>query len=56
VLAGSSAGSLAPVATAPEHGFETTIQLHTTAPLVAVEALDASGAKLASSAAISVHP
>jgi hypothetical protein len=56
VLAGSSAGSMASVATAPEHGFETTIQLHTTAPLVAVEALDASGAKLASSAAISVHP
>jgi hypothetical protein len=52
VLAGSSASSLAPVATAPKHGFETTIQVHTTAPLVAVEALDASGAKLASSAAV----
>jgi hypothetical protein len=54
VLAGTSASALSPIATASKHGFETTIHVHTTAPLVAVEALDGSGAKLASSAAVKV--
>jgi hypothetical protein len=52
VLAGSSASSLTTVASAPKHGFETTIPAHTTGPLIAVAALDASGATLATSAPI----
>ena len=52
VLAGSSPSSLSAVTTAPRHGFETTIAVHTSAPYVAVAALSASGATLASSPAI----
>ena len=52
VLAGSSASSLSPIAKAPRQGFETTVQAHTSAPLVAVAALDASGATLARSPAV----
>ena len=52
VLAGSSASSLTTVATAAKHGFETMIPVHTTGPLIAVAALDASGATLATSAPI----
>lgn len=54
VLAGSSAESLAPVATAPRQGFETSIQLGAAgagARYVAVRALDASGQVLATSSA-----
>ncbi len=53
VLAGSSASSLAPVTTAPKHGFETTIAVSMSAPYVAVAALGSSGQTLATSAATS---
>jgi Arylsulfotransferase (ASST) len=46
VLAGASAESLAPVATAPRQGFETTIHVSTTEPDLAVRALSASGQTL----------
>ena len=52
VLAGSSPGSLTPVATVPRSGFETTIPLSTAAADVAVEALGSSGQQLATSATI----
>lgn len=52
VLAGSSPGTLAPVASAARGGFETAITTPGAAPYVAVRALDASGAVLASSRAI----
>jgi glutamine synthetase len=52
VLAGSSASALAPVASAPRSGFETQIVTPRTAPYVAVQALDASGAVLGTSHAI----
>jgi hypothetical protein len=53
VLAGSSASSLTPVMTAAKTGFETAIPLPGTVagPYVAVQALDASGAVIAVSAA-----
>jgi hypothetical protein len=54
VLAGTSASTLSTVATAPRNGFETTIKVTTTSPMIAVAALDASGRTLASSPAISV--
>jgi hypothetical protein len=49
VLAGPSATQLAPVASAPRSGFETTIPTPGPAAYVQVQALDASGAVLASS-------
>lgn len=52
VLAGPSAGQLAPVATAPRAGFETAIAAPGPAPLVAVQALDADGDVLGTSATI----
>lgn len=52
VLAGSSASTLAPVASAPRSGFETQIVTPRTAPYLAVQALDASGAVLGTSRAI----
>lgn len=52
VLAGPSATSLSAVASAPKHGFETTIAIRTSAAYVAVAALDASGQLLATSPAI----
>jgi hypothetical protein len=52
VLAGSAASTLTTVATTAKHGFETTITIHTAAPMIAVAALDASGSTLATSAAI----
>jgi hypothetical protein len=51
-LAGSSAAALAPIATAPKTGFESTIQVSTSAPYVAVQALDGSGAVLGTSSAV----
>jgi hypothetical protein len=54
VLAGSSPTSLAPVASVPRQGFETTIALSAPAQYVAVRALDASGQTLGSSAAVAV--
>jgi hypothetical protein len=55
VLAGPSAGALSTVAQAPRSGFETAIALPagTVGPFVAVQALDASGAAIASSSAVS---
>jgi hypothetical protein len=52
VLAGGSAQTLAPVASAARSGFETAIVTPRTAPYVAVQALDASGAVLGTSRAI----
>jgi hypothetical protein len=52
VLAGTSSGSLAPVATAAKSGFQTTISAPGSGPYVAVQALDASGAVLAVSATV----
>ncbi len=49
VLAGASATALAPAATAAKHGFQTTIAVPSAGPYVAVQALDASGAVLATS-------
>ena len=52
VLAGSSPSTLAPVATAPKAGFQTTITAHTVDHYVAVQALDGSGAVIGSSPAV----
>jgi Arylsulfotransferase (ASST) len=52
VLAGSSASSLAPVATAPRAGFQTTLTVHASGPLFAAQALDGSGAVLGTSATV----
>jgi hypothetical protein len=52
VLAGSSAAALAPIATAPRTGFESTIQIASSAPYVAVQALGASGAVLGRSSTL----
>jgi Arylsulfotransferase (ASST) len=55
LLAGASASTLAPAATAPKKGFETAISLTTPAADVAVRALDASGKVLGTSASVAVH-
>jgi Arylsulfotransferase (ASST) len=52
VLAGPSAGQLAPVATAARTGFETAIATPAHEPYVAVQALEASGAVLSTSKTI----
>jgi hypothetical protein len=52
VLAGASPQSLAPVASAVRSGFETAITTPGAAPYVAVQALDSSGAVLATSGTI----
>jgi hypothetical protein len=52
VLAGASATALAPVLTAPKSGFETTIKASTAGPYFAVQALDASGNVLGTSATV----
>ena len=53
VLAGASASSLQEAATAPSSGFETTVAVPAAAgPYVAVQALDPSGAVLATSAPV----
>jgi hypothetical protein len=52
LLAGPSAQQLAPVASAPRAGFETAIATPGPAAFVAVQALDGSGAVLASSSTI----
>jgi hypothetical protein len=52
VLAGSSATALAPVLTGPKSGFETTIKASTAGPYIAVQALDASGNVLGTSATV----
>jgi hypothetical protein len=55
VLAGATAGSLAPVAAAPRSGFETRIRVPAAARYVAVRAKDASGAILRASPPARVH-
>jgi hypothetical protein len=52
LLAGSSAQTLAPVASVPREGFETAVTTPAAASYVAVQALDASGAVLGSSRTI----
>jgi Arylsulfotransferase (ASST) len=52
VLAGPSPSALAPVASAPKTGFQTTIRAQTSAPYVEVQALDAAGAVIGTSAAV----
>ena len=49
LLAGRTEDTMATVATVPKRGFETTLRAQTTARLVAVRALDASGATLGTS-------
>ncbi|MGN6871971.1 MAG: arylsulfotransferase family protein [Solirubrobacteraceae bacterium] len=56
VLAGSSAGSLAPVASAGWGGFETGIPANTGMPVFEVQALRSKGQVLATSGAASVGP
>jgi hypothetical protein len=53
VLAGDSADELAPVATVSRQGFETPIQVSSSATTFAVRALDADGHALATSRAVS---
>jgi hypothetical protein len=52
VLAGSSASSLATVTSAAKSGFQTTIAALTTGPYVQVQALDASGQVIGTSAVV----
>jgi hypothetical protein len=52
VLAGASASALAPVSTAPHHGFETAIKVSSTGPYVQVQALDGAGNVIGTSAAV----
>jgi Arylsulfotransferase (ASST) len=54
VLAGTNAGQLEAVRTAPRDGFETTVHLTTGEPYVAMQALDSSGAVLGTSAPVAV--
>jgi hypothetical protein len=56
LLAGASAGALAPVSTAPKHGFETTIALPGTSAgaYVAAQAVNAAGAVIGTSATVKV--
>jgi hypothetical protein len=52
VLAGTSSGTLAPVATTAKAGFETTLKASTAGPYFAVQALDGSGNVLGTSATV----
>jgi hypothetical protein len=52
VLAGGSPSALSPVASAPKAGFQTTITASAAGPYVAVQALDAEGALLGTSAPV----
>jgi hypothetical protein len=52
VLAGASSTTLAPVASAPKTGFETSIALAAAVPYVQVQALDGAGAVIGTSAAV----
>jgi hypothetical protein len=56
VLAGPDTAHLARVTTAPKQGFETAIQMTSNEPYYAVQALDASGAVLATSAPTTPRP
>ncbi|HEY4897520.1 MAG TPA: hypothetical protein VII01_15705, partial [Solirubrobacteraceae bacterium] len=52
VLAGSTPSSLVPVASAAKTGFQTTLSAPSAGPYVAVQALDASGSLLGTSATV----
>ncbi len=52
VLAGPAPGALAPVAAAPDTGFQTTIAAASAGPYVQVQALDANGNVLGASAVV----
>jgi hypothetical protein len=52
VLGGASASALEPLTTVPRRGFETTIAVKEAPAVIAVEALDAVHALLATSASI----
>ncbi len=52
VLAGSSPGSLAPLASVAKAGFQTETTVHTAGPYIAVQALDGSGAAIGTSATV----
>jgi hypothetical protein len=52
VLAGTSPGSLAPVASAPKSGFQTTVSALTSGPYVAVQAIDSAGSPIGTSATV----
>ena len=52
VLAGSDASNMQPVASAQKTGFETSIAVTSAGPLHEVQALDAAGSVLGSSAAV----
>jgi hypothetical protein len=52
VLAGSGSSTLAPVASAPRSGFETAIKAPTSGPYVQVQALDAAGNVIGTSATV----
>jgi hypothetical protein len=52
VLSGSSPTALTPLTTIAKQGFETAIAVHTNDPYVAVQALDATGGALATSAPV----
>jgi hypothetical protein len=52
VLAGASPSSLAVVASAPKHGFQTTISLPSGGPYVQVQALNSAGAAIGASAVV----
>jgi hypothetical protein len=52
VMAGSGAGSLGPVTTASKNGFETRIDVQSSATTFAVRALGAKGKVLSTSAAV----
>jgi hypothetical protein len=52
LLAGPSASAMTAIAAAPANGFEATITARTSQPLVAMQAYDASGSRLASTAAV----
>ena len=52
VLSGSSPTTLTALSTSPKRGFETAISVHTAAAYLAVQALDAAGGVLATSAPV----
>jgi len=52
VLAGPSTSALAALATAPRHGFETAVKVSGAGPYVQVQALDAQGSVIGTSAAV----
>jgi hypothetical protein len=52
VLAGASAGALSPVGTVAKSGFQTTLTASSAGPYVAVQALNAAGPVIGSSATV----